>query len=131
MNREAILAEMADYMGFAWDKALDHRGLSAGRSVEKIKAWLFLLGDTEAVEFADQDENYPQYGCPVLMYVSQRYGLAVPRDDAAARMASGRHCGADYPCGCEQENDEDRPIRPVAIASRARLPGAMPSRKTR
>src|SRR5690348_11230377 len=42
---EAVVTAMREYMEFAWDKVQDHRGISASRSVEKMQAWLWLLGD--------------------------------------------------------------------------------------
>jgi hypothetical protein len=37
---ESIVKQMREYMDFAWDKVLDHRGISASRSVSKMQAWL-------------------------------------------------------------------------------------------
>jgi hypothetical protein len=36
---------MIEYMEFAWDKANEKRGLSAMRSMEHYRAWLWLDGD--------------------------------------------------------------------------------------
>ena len=44
-DRDALLAEMLDYMTFAWDKANNGRGLSAGRSMDHYSAWTWLAGD--------------------------------------------------------------------------------------
>lgn len=100
LTRESILDEMKDYMSFAWEKAINHRGISASRSVEKMRAWLWLLGDDEAVTFAADDDHYPQYGAPVLLYICERYGFDVPDDEDARRMAKGQRCTATYDCGC-------------------------------
>src|ERR1700678_953385 len=45
LTHDFVVSEIHDYMPFAWDKANNCRGLSAGRSVEHMKAWLWLLGD--------------------------------------------------------------------------------------
>lgn len=72
---ESIVRKMADYMEFAWDKAINERGLSASRSIEHYIAWLWLIGDTDAVEFAQDESNYPMYGKPILRYIAERYGF--------------------------------------------------------
>lgn len=101
LTREAVLAEMREYMAeYGWPKVLDHRGLSAERTVQKMTAWLWLLGDDEAVAFAEDEGNYPQYGAPVLKFICERLGFPVPTDEEAHRMARGEPCGADYQCGC-------------------------------
>jgi hypothetical protein len=62
-----------DYMEFAWDKANNCRGLSAGRSVEHMKAWLWLDGKDELVE--KMDSLYRYYGKPCLHAVCVEYGI--------------------------------------------------------
>lgn len=44
-DRESLIAEMLNYMPFAWDKANNSRGLSAGRSMDHFMAWTWLAGD--------------------------------------------------------------------------------------
>lgn len=70
-----IIAEMRDYMVFAWDKANDERGLSAMRSVQRFTAWLWLLGDKETFAFANDDDNYASYGRPILAKICEVYGF--------------------------------------------------------
>ena len=75
----AIKQEMLDYLPLAWEKAEDQRGLSAGRSIEKMCAWLWLLGDEEALAFAeDEGSNYRPYGVSILAYLSRRYDQPIP-----------------------------------------------------
>lgn len=82
LNRTVIINEMTEYMEFAWEKALDERGLSANRSIIKMQAWLWLLGDTELLAFAENDRNYPMYGKPILRRICEVYELPVPVDIA-------------------------------------------------
>lgn len=70
-NRETILAEILDYMPFAWEKANDCRGLSAGRSISHMRAWLWLLGD----ELAGKIDDYSYYGKPELRAICEKYGF--------------------------------------------------------
>lgn len=99
-DRESVIAEMREYMDFAWEKALGHRGISAGRSIDHFKAWLWLLGDDETKAFLDGDENYSQYGVPCLKKVCDVYGFKMPDDEAAKNMAEGRPCHPDCEEGC-------------------------------
>lgn len=82
LTRDAVLAEMHNYMTFAWDKANNERGLSAGRSINHFEAWLWLLGDEEALAFAEDAENYPDYGRPILHYICERFGFPVADESA-------------------------------------------------
>lgn len=101
ISPERVLADVQEYMKFAWDKALDHRGLSASRSVSKMTAWMWMLGDDELVELCSDDSAYPQYGAPILRAISEKYGCEIPQSDFLARMAQGLPCesGCDMGCG--------------------------------
>lgn len=74
-TREQVIAEMRQYMGFAIGKAEDERGLSAPRSIDHFRAWLWLLGDVEMLRFADDGDNYPMYGKPILRRICEKYGF--------------------------------------------------------
>ncbi len=101
LTHEAVLAEMKEYMEFAWGKVDAHRGISASRSVEKMQAWLWLLGDEETLTFARDDDNYTNYGAPVLMKICQVYDFPIPDDEGIRNMAQGKPCypGCDEGCG--------------------------------
>jgi hypothetical protein len=62
---------MHDYMSFAWDKANNCRGLSAGRSIDHMKAWLWLLGESE---MAAKIAHFSHYGKPQLRAICERFG---------------------------------------------------------
>jgi hypothetical protein len=101
LTDEAITAEMEKYMGFAWTKVQAHRGISASRSVEKMQAWLWLLGDEETLAYAKDNANYPQYGAPILMKICEKYGFPSPNDPGIRNMAMGKLCyfGCEEGCG--------------------------------
>jgi hypothetical protein len=63
---------IAEYMAFAWDKANNRRGLSAARSVDHMRTWLWLDGKDE---LAQQIEEYDHYGKPQLVAVCNEYGI--------------------------------------------------------
>lgn len=75
-TREGLLAQMKDYMTFAFDKAHNHRGISASRSVMHYTAWAWLMGDDALVARLDttNDNDYAPYGLPLLRAVCEHYG---------------------------------------------------------
>jgi len=87
----AVRAELADYMEFAWGKVEDHRGLSAGRSVEKCSAWAWLIGD-DALEAKIEAAEYRNYGAPKRAVICQAFGLPIPEDEGAQRMIRSEAC---------------------------------------
>ncbi len=71
-DRDSIVGQIKQYMGFAWDKANNCRGLSAGRSLNHMQAWLWMLGEDAA---ADALDHYTLYGKPQLRAICERYGI--------------------------------------------------------
>lgn len=70
-DEESVKAEILDYMPFAWDKANNGRGLSAGRSLDHMSAWLWMLGRSKA---ADQIQTYSDYGKGRLRAICEEFG---------------------------------------------------------
>lgn len=68
-DRDSVLKEMADYMEFAWGKANDMRGISAGRSLCHYQSWIWLVGD-DLGYFGD----YQHYGKDELVKICNHYG---------------------------------------------------------
>ncbi len=60
-----------DYMSFAWDKANNCRGISAGRSLCHMIAWLWLDGK----DWAKKLEDYEYYGKPQLVRICKEYDI--------------------------------------------------------
>lgn len=98
LDRDGVIAAMRSYMAFAWGKVTGHRGISASRSVAKMGAWLWLLGDDALAAQVADPANYPQYGAPALKLVCDAYGFPVPDSPGLANMIAGLPC---YP-GCEE-----------------------------
>lgn len=69
---DAVINEIKSYMPFAWGKANDCRGLSAGRSLLHMEAWLWLLGVGDASE---QLDDYTHYGKPQLKAICEAFGV--------------------------------------------------------
>ena len=99
LTRENVISEMRDYMKFAWTKVEDHRGLSAGRAVEKMETWVWLLGDEEVSKRLDA-AGYAQYGAPKLAVVCEVYGFDMPTSLHVANMIAGEPCTEDCEGGC-------------------------------
>jgi hypothetical protein len=57
-----------DYLPFAWDKANNQRGISAGRSIDHIRTWLWLAGYGTLVD--TEFKEYEYYGKRLLVIAS-------------------------------------------------------------
>lgn len=98
LTEEAVKAEMLEYLKFGFEKAINHRGLSAGRTIEKLRTWLWILEDEELVAFLDDDRNYVNYGMPMLKRVAAKYNFPIPDD--AQGWDDGKPCHRDCDQGC-------------------------------
>ena len=87
-------------MPFACEKASGHRGISASRSIEHFRNWLWLLGDDELLEFSGGDNNYINCGAPILKAIADKYRFDWPDDDGLNRMARGEPCVDGCVEGC-------------------------------
>ena len=72
LTQEAVISELKEYMPFAWKKANNCRGLSAGRSINHMQNWLWLLGEDEA---AKEIEHHQFYGKPQLRAICEKFGI--------------------------------------------------------
>jgi hypothetical protein len=88
-----------DYLAFAYGKADDHRGISAGRSVSKMTEFMWLMGRDDVV-VAIESVPYPQYGVPKLAVISRLTGWPGPEGEELERMARGEPCRPDCMEGC-------------------------------
>lgn len=81
-THENVLARLKSDLSFAFEKALNKRGLSAGMMFSVIKMWVWVLDEHEdLVNWSD--DNYAQYGLPFLKAVALRYNLENPIGDDA------------------------------------------------
>ena len=72
--------DFLDYMVFGWMKAMDGRGISAGRTVNKLGHWLWLMGRDDLKAIINDDDLYNPYGTPALIAVCEKMGVEVPDD---------------------------------------------------
>lgn len=103
LTREYVLGEAEVYMNaYGWPKCQDHRGISAGRTVDKMIAWIWLAGDDDFAEIIERmiDTDYAQYGAPILKRICERYGWQIPQDEPTQRMMNGLPCFPDCNNGC-------------------------------
>jgi len=89
----------AEYLDFAFGKAEDHRGISAGRSIIKLAEFAWLQGRDDVVAAMD-DTPYPNYGVPQLMVYARMFELPVPNSPTLARMGQGKRCVPHCDSGC-------------------------------
>ena len=66
--------EILGYLGFAYDKADNQRGLSANRSMLHFEAWIWLDDADFYEEIKDLLTNYTNYGIPALDKIAAKYG---------------------------------------------------------
>lgn len=99
-GREAVLEEAKTYMAeFGWPKAQDHRGLSAVRTIDKMLAWIWLLGEDELFAKVEATD-YAQYGAPKLKIICEHFGWPIPDDEPTQRMMRGEPCEQGCWQGC-------------------------------
>lgn len=75
-TEENIKEDMRRDLEFAFEKALDRRGISASLMYEVIKMWLWILEDP-----LQDFEDYAYYGLPLLKEVAVKYGFPNPIGD--------------------------------------------------
>lgn len=83
-DNEDIKKEMREYMSFAWGKANNCRGISAGRSMAHYTAWVWLCGD----DLGDLND-YEYYGKDNLISICEHYGWDHARWDDTRRVNTG------------------------------------------
>ena len=104
---EQVCDEAREYLDFALDKIVNHRGLSTIRSVEKLTeyAWLLCRDDITAAMDGAAHENY---GAPKVRAFGAGFGwwddrLAALNPETRQmllRMADGQPCVDDCRTGC-------------------------------
>jgi hypothetical protein len=80
-----VREQMVEYMPFAWEKANNCRGLSAGRSMSHYSNWLWLIGKDE---LADSLIDYEFYGKDELVRICEFLGLDAKQWDDGRRVNS-------------------------------------------
>lgn len=80
--------KIKDYMKFAWEKANDCRGISAGRSISHMIAWLWLDGQDKFLE-ENNTEEYEYYGKPQLVKICELYKIDWKQWDDGVRTNVG------------------------------------------
>jgi hypothetical protein len=101
LTDEAVKKAALEYLEFAWGKVEDHRGISAGRSVQKMAEYCWLLGMDDLVGRIEREEvSYAQYGAPIMKAVSEALGFPVPVTPSLVRMMAGDSCRPSCEDGC-------------------------------
>lgn len=92
MTEAAVLARLRHDLDFAFEKALNRRGLSAGMMYEVVKMWLWVLEDD-----LQHMEDYAQYGLPLFKAVAVKYGFENPIGEATGSETEKYAQGAPWP----------------------------------
>ena len=71
-TREAVVEEIKEYLPFAFEKAQGERGLSAIRSQQHFRAWLWLAGDDDLLGEIEA-MTYENYGIERLERIRAYY----------------------------------------------------------
>ena len=100
LTYKTVIADMRGYMDLAWRRVQDHNAFGASSSIDKMRAWIWLLGDEETLAFAKGDIHYSNYGAPILKRICEKYDFPAPCEDAVQRMAQGLPCCNDCRRGC-------------------------------
>lgn len=87
LTEEGLKKTMLEYMPFAWDKANNFRGLSAGRSINHYEAWIWMLGDEDVPAFQNLGD-YQFYGKDKLVAICEHYGWDHKQWDDGVRKNS-------------------------------------------
>lgn len=94
--------DATNYLDFAIGKCVDHRGLSAARSIDHFKEWAWLSGDD--LFMAAIELGHAQYGAPILHGVARAIGAEKIWDSRLTleleRMSFGLPCTPDCHEGC-------------------------------
>jgi hypothetical protein len=75
-TEENVLKQLEKDVKFGWEKACDHRGISAELMYDVVKGWCKILEN----EFADW-EDYAPYGTPLFLAVAKKYGFDIEETD--------------------------------------------------
>jgi hypothetical protein len=100
-----IIDSVNKYIPFALEKADNHRGLSAARSVTHFDAWIWLLKTDEELA-AYRGTPYTNYGVPQVVKAAEIFGVREEMDslltDGLRRMATGLPCIVGCMEGCSR-----------------------------
>lgn len=99
MPPDEVEPEARAYLEFAAGKIVSHRGISASRSVDKLRELAWLLGRDDVIAAMDE-ADYPMYGAPKVKAFADGMGFEWPDDADLARMAEGLPCADDCQDGC-------------------------------
>ena len=119
-DQDTIKAEILDYLPFAWEKANNCRGLSAARSLDHMKAWLWLYDKDIYKTFEPKLADYDCYGKHQLAAISEFFGFPWREHDNGewVNNEDGPHLGVndDFSWLPEQRQIEERGTRDTATA---------------
>lgn len=100
LSREAVMDAVRDLLPQAWEKAGQHDSHFAAGAIEKLKVWLYMMGEDGVLHFVDAPQNFRNMGCPVFFRVAEYFDLGLPEDGRLLNMAHGLPCRERCEDGC-------------------------------
>lgn len=76
LTKKNVLRRLKEDVEFGFEKALNQRGISASLMNDVVKMWNWVLED--GLEDIPQNDNYAQYGLPLLKATALKYGFDNP-----------------------------------------------------
>lgn len=76
-----IKEQLEKDLSFAFEKALNKRGISANLMYHVVTMWVEILEDTHLL----QEDDYAQYGLPRMKAIAEYYGFENPIGDMTGR----------------------------------------------
>jgi hypothetical protein len=73
LTQKNVLEQLKSDLAFAFEKALDKRGISSSLMYKVIKMWMWVLDDS--LQYHD---DYAMYGLPLYRAVALKYGFLNP-----------------------------------------------------
>ena len=82
-TKQNVLKSLESDVDFAFEKALNKRGISSSLMFSCIKMWMWVLDDEEFQDYPEDTSHYAQYGLPLYKAVAVKYGFKNPIGDKA------------------------------------------------
>ena len=95
-----IFHPMRKYMDLVWSDIIAHNHRAVDEGVDHFIGWLWLLDNTELIEFALDENNYSKYGAPILAKICRTYNFLIQDGVLIQRMIKNKPCQPDCAQGC-------------------------------
>lgn len=92
LDKMIVESYIARIVKRGWVMANKHAALEAKRNMLRLISLLW-IADDPLESYANNQKNYAQFGCPILLRVGHEYGVEIPPNLPKLKlMAQGRRC---------------------------------------